>query len=56
MGAVDGLAGRDSKRGLVAIASTARFRASLAKWLTLVTFDLPDSIAILARLTGQVRQ
>ena len=45
MSAVDGLTGKKSKGGLVAVASTTGFDTFLAKRLILVAFDLPNSIA-----------
>lgn len=45
MNAVDGLTGKESKGGLVAIASTTSVDTFLAKRLLLVAFDLPNSIA-----------
>ena len=45
MSVVDGLTGKKSKRGLVAVASTTSVDTFLAKRLILVAFDLPNSIA-----------
>lgn len=45
MSDVDGLTGKKSKGGLVAVASTTSVDTFLAKRLTLVAFDLPNSIA-----------
>lgn len=45
MRVVDGLAGKKSKGGLVAVASTTSVDTFLAKRLILVAFDLPNSIA-----------
>ena len=45
MSVVDGFTGKKSKGGLVAVASTTCVDTFLAKWLILVAFDLPNSIA-----------
>jgi hypothetical protein len=45
MSVVDGLTGKISERGLVAVASTTSVDTFLAKRLVLVAFDLPYSIA-----------
>ena len=45
MSVVDGLTGKISKGGLVAVASTTCVDTFLAKRLILVAFDLPNSIA-----------
>lgn len=45
MSAVDGLTGKDSKGGLVAVASTTSVDTSLANGLILVALDLSNSIA-----------
>jgi hypothetical protein len=45
MSVVDGLAGKKSKGGLVAVTSTPSVDTFLAKWLILVAFDLPNSVA-----------
>jgi hypothetical protein len=45
MSVVDGLTGKKSKGGLVAVASTTSVETFLAKRLILVAFDLPNSIA-----------
>lgn len=45
MSIVDGLTGKNSKGGLVAVASTTSIDTFLAKRLILVAFDLPNSIA-----------
>jgi hypothetical protein len=45
MSVVDGLTGKDSEGGLVAVASTTSVDTFLAKRLILVAFDLPNSIA-----------
>jgi hypothetical protein len=45
MSAADGLTGKKSKGGLVAVASTTSVDTFLAKWLIFVAFDLPNSIA-----------
>ena len=45
MNAVDGLTGKYSERGLVAVASSTSVDTFLAKRLILVAFDLPNSIA-----------
>ena len=45
MGVTDGSTGKNSKGGLVAVASTTSIDTFLAKRLILVAFDLPNSIA-----------
>jgi hypothetical protein len=45
MSAVDGFAGKKSKGGLVAVASTTSVDTFVAERLILVAFDLPNSIA-----------
>jgi len=45
MGVIGGLAGEESKGGLVAVASTPSVDAFVAERLILVAFDLPNSIA-----------
>jgi hypothetical protein len=45
MNVIDGLTGKESKGGLVAVASTTSVDTFLAKRLILVAFDLPNSIA-----------
>ena len=45
MSAVDGLTGKKSKEGLVAVASTTSVDTFLAKRFILVAFDLSNSIA-----------
>jgi hypothetical protein len=45
MSVVDGLTGKKSKGGLVAVASTTSADTFLAKRLILVALDLPNSIA-----------
>jgi hypothetical protein len=44
MSIVNGLTGKESKGGLVAVASTTGVDTFLAKRLILVAFDLPNSI------------
>jgi hypothetical protein len=44
MSAVDGLTGKKSKGGLVAVAGTTSVDTFLANRLILVAFDLPNSI------------